>query len=490
MPSSRLIFGLVKRRGGECPRKLEKKLRDLTLAWSRYQCRDRMLEGKTVGEVVAAAAKEGYRYCFLQSMGHVISESWNLAEHGGEGFPAAMERWAEDHEFCVAGGIAGDEQKGFALDPRHVLVDVDRWQSLGLVEAEDEAPAPPSAAWARIELLDGSQPVRRKSWGAGWIERSLRAGLAVRDAARGVAAKTLDLYPEDARQAETFASYLRRGIRRFRSDLGKFELNSDQRAFLTLMATQDARARRGVFLFNIESYDDIEGGLGDDPPLDVLASVAAGFKPNWILERRGFDASTKVVFFDYSRRALDIRERMIAGWDGRDWPGLCRKLFIEFPSDSTHYFLWDGLTPESITDEDLEIAWRRELERWGGADAFAAHWDRYRRLPHRFIVCDVLRDPAPLWEPLAGKARGVVWWSNAFFTMFANWHRMTKDRQRRYERFVRGLAGTNPALVAFGSDHNNSSVNGMTIGDYWREYRKCRPDALRPCRLHRVEIRM
>src|SRR5215469_14732308 len=76
---------------------------------------------------------------------------------------------------------------------------------------------------------------------------------------------------------------------------------SGGRGFLADIASLCAKAERGVFVLNYESYDDIPGPpAGFSPPVSTLYCVAAGLKPNRILETHGFDDASRVVFFDYS----------------------------------------------------------------------------------------------------------------------------------------------------------------------------------------------
>ena len=192
--------------------------------------------------------------------------------------------------------------------------------------------------------------------------------------------------------------------------------------FLKEVQRQVANAPRGVFLWNLEPHDDVRNlPNGFEPPIYDLYSVAAGFKPNMILESLGFDARTRVVFFDYSARALEVKRLLLEEWDGRDFPaflppssGTCRLI----PRTTTC-----GTAPRRrhSTPRAAERAWERELEAWGGEREFEEHWSRYRRLRHEFVHCDVLGDVAGLLALVEPERSAVIWWSNAFFTVWGNW---------------------------------------------------------------------
>jgi hypothetical protein len=108
------------------------------------------------------------------------------------------------------------------------------------------------------------------------------------------------------------------------------------------------------------------------------------------------------------------------------------------------------------------------------------------------VPCNLLDDPGPALRAMEARPRtgDVVWWSNAFFTMYGNWFHAPAERQRVYERWMAGLAAASPQALLYGSDYANANVNGLTAGEYWTLYRQLAPDFLEPAALHRTEIRM
>jgi hypothetical protein len=221
-----------------------------------------------------------------------------------------------------------------------------------------------------------------------------------------------------------------------------------------------------------------------------LYSVAAGFKPNRILQTHGLSDRTRVVFFDYSQRALDVRRFMVSQWNGDDFPRFVREVFQAFPHPETFYQLWDEVTPADDIWGDIDRIWEQELTQWGGAAAFATHWRRYRQLKHDYVCCNILENPLPLLELVRAEPNAIIWWSNAFFTMYGNWFYTTNERQQAYRRWTRELAARNTDLFLLGSDDNNTCVNSIRAGEYWELYRHVEANCLRPHKLHRTEIRM
>jgi hypothetical protein len=298
---------------------------------------------------------------------------------------------------------------------------------------------------------------------------------------------TLDIAPGGGANQAALAACLGLGI----LEASRDGLSHDQRRFLDAVGLQARRAREGVFLWNIEPYDDVhEATARPGGPLRALYAVAAGFKPNWILHAHGFDEATRVVFFDYSARALHVRRFLVDHWDGADYPRFLPRVFEAFPDPPTFYQLWGGRGPRDVDPRDLRRMWRLELDRWGGERTFRAHWSRYRRLEHDYLDCDLMGDPSPLLERIGPEVPSAVWWSNAYFTVYGNWFHAPHERRRRFESWVRGLAARQPRITLYGADDNNMSINGIDAGRYRTAYDQELRDAYRPYRLDCREIRV
>lgn len=502
---SELVFGVVDA-PPRTPPHLADKLRDLTVSWCRYGYRGPILSAATVDAVLREASERGYRHCFVQFAGHVIRERWS-ADGPALDLPALLAQLAGSEEYLVAGYVTGDDTQGYGLSSRCMLVDVVRHAALGspsfgdATAQEMELPlcvAQRSSDRDIVSLAPASGVACKRAAHDGWnlVASSLRAGLTVRSLSGTLAARTLDVGAERVDQAASLAPYLGTGIDLLRNTNGRSHidhaLSPDQREFLDVIARQTGNAQRGVFLWNIEPYADIVPDVPDRPRTGTLYAVAAGFKPNAILQAHGVDAGTEVVFFDYSERALAIRRYMVEQWGGEDFPAFIRHLVQAFPAPQTHYHLPGDSSPEGIEWRIVEQAWERELTWWGGAECFRDHWQAYRRLPHRYLLCNLLDDPTVVLRVMRARPRtgDVVWWSNAFFTMYGNWFHSPAERQRMYERWMSGLAAASPRALLYGSDYANANVNAISASEYWTRYQQLAPDHLEPAALHQTAIRM
>lgn len=467
MYSEALAFGIVDSAATGGDPAVGRKLRDLTISWSRYDYRGRILESGTIEGVLDEAAELGYRWCLVQRTGHIILERWHAGE-GRKRLDQCVSEWISERDFLALGAVAGDEGEGRRLDDQCLLVDVRRWRELG-------RPAFENAGHARGAARNH-------------VDARLRVPPPVYDIGPELEGRRLSLGRLSPSERRRLARYLGDGIRSYSED--EAGLDAGTRAFLKEVQRQVVNASRGIFLWNLEPYDDVRTPpRGFEPPVTTLYCVASGFKPNMILESLGFDAQTRIVFFDCSASALEVKRLLLEEWDGQDFPAFIRFVFRKLPSPAAHYHLWDDLTPDTLERRSAQRAWERELELWGGEHAFEEHWSRYRRIRHDFVRCDLLGDAARLLAQVEPEQNAVIWWSNAFFSVWGNWLLDAAERQRRYERWVDSLAERNPDLFLYGSDFVNSSVNDVRAAEYRNLLRDADCDELVPLAANACEIR-
>lgn len=484
------------------------KYRDFTISWCRYDYRDELIEAAEVNDILDRAVTLGHRWCLILPYGHVPAERWLPEELA----TAMQQPWqlakgvlacepVAGDEFLVAGSIVANPDHWYGFENEFLLVNLDAYQRLSRPRFDLISEGPIELPGAIVQTQDNriaalqpaERPDRRQPNRLGWnfISTSLRHGLPVFGFAASWQDKFLDLNATCPRRCEAMAGYLGTNLIDREWNAAEHGLGQGQTTFLDMVGPQVTGARNGVFLWNIESYEDIEQPADDfSSPVSSMYCVAAGFKPNRILQTHQFDQDTRVVYFDYSPQAITIKRYLLEHWDGSDFPRFTFHLFDRFPHPETFYQLWDGLTPDSVAAEDVDRMWGRELDRWGGESEFRAHWHAYRKLQHEFVICDIMQDPTPLLDLIDDSDRDIIWWSNAFFTVYGNWHHTLETRKQIYERFVDGLVSCNPQLHLLGSDYTNANVNGVRAADYWRAYALSASSWLQPFRPSKTEIRM
>jgi hypothetical protein len=500
-----VVFGLLdvsrKIPGG----RLSGKLRNFTIAWSRYGYHDIILENDSVDSLLQEALGLGYKYCLIQSYGHIIGETWIPKHWEQVDFQTALGQWIDNHDFFVTGTIVCDGNGWFGLGDDCLLVNLEHYAALGQpefgcplnqavevtrprVEMESDSD---SERLHALEYTEESEDIIPRHGGWNFIDTSLRNRLSVYNFNKPIDGNRISLFDPSQQKMQAFAEYLDTELGEFSQSVPNTELSSGQRQFLASIDSQVKDSRKGVFLFNLESYKDIlEHPPGFTPPLSSLYSVAAGFKANMMLHSLGFDAATRMVFFDYSTTALEIRKVIVSEWDGEDFPRFVRHLMKEFPSDEVFYQLWADLTPDNIAWDDLQQLWLDEIEKWGGESAFKEHWNLYRNLEHEYIHCNLLDRRDNLLAAVHRQPNSAIWWSNAFFTVYSNWLYTADGRKKIYDDWLTKLAERNPDIFIYGSDYNNINVNHIRLGEYLERYRVECNSYLEPCKLYKHEMRL
>jgi hypothetical protein len=456
--SDSLAFGLLDT-SDELPNEhLREKLRSFTISWARYDYPGPIFEARSIEEILAEALAEGYETCFVQAYGHVIVEPWIPPHQKAKGFYQALSELIATTQEAVVGQWKPGSAS--ATTPQCLLVDLRRWHASGRPSIQSF-------------LANDEQRVATRCFPAEMLKRTYVLGA------------------EHPKQISAFIRFLDGGIADFGpEDAGKC-LSDDQRRFLKMVRSHTQGAQRGVFLWNVESYLDVvePADFGFNGPIGTLFCVAAGFKPNMIVTTHGFDANTRIVYFDYSAQALEFRKLLWAEWDGEDYPHFLEYVFRKLPAPGTFYHLWNDMRPDELNAADFQQAWQAEVDLWGGAQAVKDHWREYRRLPHEFVHCNVLQEPDKLFRRIGNGPNDVIWWSNAFFTVFSNWFYTLSERRRIYDAWVAGLAACNPQLSLYGFDFNNIGVNGIRAKEYADRYFRKGRDYLNPDKPYRIQIR-
>lgn len=499
MNENNVILGLVDNRSAIKWPQLAAKCRDLTLTWSRYFYHGQVIEHSSVDTLLSIAASTRASYCLLLSYGQILLEKWCPELRESTGFRLASDDQTS-RAFFVSGRILQDEGDWYGMDYRCLLVNLKLYDEFNrpsfyaLPGGHIELPTAVSYGTGnKVDKLDPRPGVTLASpKQPGWrlIAESLNRGLPVTSIEQILGEQVLDLGADDQRRAGLLAKYLNGGLEQYESPDSKSELDTDQIKFLSGVSEQTKNAKCGVFLLNIEPYTDVDHPPEDyRGPVSTLYSVSAGFKPNRILQTHGMDTQTRVVFFDYSSNALEVRKTIVREWDGDDFPHFVKHIFRRFPHPATYYQLWNDCSPDNLDWNDVDKLWQQEIDRFGGSKQFKDHWAQYRTLKHDYIQCDIFGIPSPLLDRIMRERKAVMWFSNAPFTVYSNWRYTLDERKKLYESFISQVAERNPDLLLYGADYTNTSVNGFSASDYWQRYRNFEPNELSPAPLNKHQIR-
>ncbi|HKJ16033.1 MAG TPA: hypothetical protein VJ984_01625 [Xanthomonadales bacterium] len=429
------IFALLDTTERFADREAAKQARGWSIGFTRFKYDGRIIESANRDELLQMAVSTGARHCLLLSYGSFVSEVW---------VPHQSDNGRPDHEDTTDGNILDSL---FRWTERHGLAVAGKFSESG-------------SSLPELLFID--------------LQQFPKQGVPTFDAVRVEALEN------------TLPAHIANQIISFNPSAQ----NSD---FLAQLDTLTARLRKAVFVWNIESYEDIESPApGFTAPLTSLYTVAAGFKPNRILETHGFHRKTRMVIFDYSLKGLEHRRLMHQEWNGEDYPRFLRQRFGNADRDDIHYLLWHGATPENPDWSLMEKRWQQELDAWGGESAFTDHWQRFRELDIEYVHCDLLQAPEKILECVKHEPGSLIWWSNAFLTLDSIRRYTTSQRKVIYRNWIESLAQKAPLLHLYGSDCNNLSVNGFTAQEYsgWLTEDGDDPlDELTPKGLNRIKMR-
>ena len=503
MRIEKILFGLLdtSEKVGD-PRVLSK-LRSITISWSRFGYRDLIIEAGNVNTILDRALELGYRYCLVQAYGHVIAETWYPKHWNRPDFQSSLRNWIENNDFFVTGHIINNGDGWFGLDSKCLLADLKYYEQFGRPAFDypsvgpTELPKPlltakESADDSRISRLEPSDEFETAIPNiSGWnfINVSLRNQKPVCNFNQEIADQEFCIDPNETALRLDTLPLPTGGEMSLRKNPEKLQ-GARNGAFLQDVARTLNNSKQGVFIWNIESYADVEElPPAFSPPVSRLYCVAAGFKPNRILSTHGFDEKTEILFFDYSLNALNVRKLIDQEWDGEDYPRFIKYILKRFPHPETFYHLWASLSPDELDWKDMDRLWQDEITKWGDEKAIKNHWVMYKQIKHDYIQCNILTEQQKLLEQIDASPNSVVWWSNAFFTIYSNWLYIIDEKKRFYDSWIAGLVEKNPYIFLYGSDYNNISINHVQAGEYFRYYSKYGGDYLNPYNLRRREIR-
>ena len=455
-------------RGVRCGARILRRLEDLTISMCQFDHFGPVIVSDSVDELLHSAVEQQSEICVFLATGRIMVRHQDHSRCIDSNLIKSLREWALGHEFLVMGDLTFGPNDKVGLLPGCFAVDLVKYLALDRPSFSDGAGrtagkvrlasiSDDAAEIMSIEPSGGEEILLDPAHGGSFIQASLSAGLRVCGLNETMRRTVCDLWPKTDPEARLLETLLGPGIASFDLDRGANPLLDRCGQLLRQVQIQVTSAQKGVFLFNYENYDDI-AELADRVPMRVnrLYSVAAGFKPNRILEVFGFSEDTKIVFFDYSKNALKWKKGFVTEWDGTDLVDFVLKYASETPDAYYHI----GTNPELLREK-----WDREIDRWGGARIFASHWRRYAGLRHDFVLCDVIRAPGPLLDCLEDSPGSVIWWSDTFYSASVSWLWLfdQSEVETAWRHWLGGLSGRCPDLLSIGVDLDNRNISGVTV---------------------------
>jgi len=425
---------------------IDEKRKEITEFFTRFKYFGPIIVGTSVNDVLDKALEHEVDFCIVQSVGHIIMEA---------NFFNLIEKWIDKQNFFVTGHIMDKNKKNknnpkgdegyYGLHKQCMLVNLDYYQKFDkpvfgdknsgeefVVKAkrhakdihDDYTPlslAPTEELTICTPLVDG--------WN--FISTSLANDLTV-----------YNFHPK---------------IREFKQYIYPSTSAEELSKQLNWIQNIVDYAPQCVFLWNTENYKDLKY-VPLEKPVDKLYSVAASFKPNMILNHFGFHEETEIMFYDYSKASLAFKKLLVTQWDGEDYPA-----FITWALNKYNFSETGGTETEIYTRQEL---WEREINWWGSEKAIKEHWDRYKLLKHSYTHVDICDSPEKVTSKITNEENSIIWWSNAFHTVNAQYVRGLQGVTDCYNTWIKQINNKNPDIWILGKDYLDRPIEGNKIKDY------------------------
>jgi len=426
------------------------KNKEITEFFTRFKYFGPIIVKNNINDVLDEALSYEVDYCIVQSVGHIIKDA---------AFFIFIEKWIEKQDFFITGHIMDKNKKNlnnpsgregyYGLHKQCMLVNLKYYEKFDKPVFGEKNTGEEFVVKAERhirDIHDDYTPLSLKPTedltictplvdGWNFINTSLANDLTVFNFHPKIREHKQFIYPTtSAAELEHQLSWI--------SNIANYAQNC-------------------VFFWNTENYSDLKY-VNIENPIKKLYAVAASFKPNMILNHYNFTDDCEVVYYDYSKPSLAFKKLLLKEWDGEDYPKFLDYAQRKYRIDET-----GGNETQNLSRKQL---WERELQWWGSEKAIKEHWDRYRTLKHSFVHMDVCENPEKVTSLITPEEDSVIWWSNAFHTVGAQYLRGIKGVKTCYETWLRQIDEKNPSIWILGKDYLDRPVEGERIKDYLYAY--------------------
>jgi len=428
------------------------KNKEITEFFTRFKYFGPIIVKESINDVLDEALTHNVDYCIVQSVGHIIKDVH---------FFYFLEQWMKKQDFFITGHIMDKNKKNvnnptgeqgyYGLHKQCMLVNLKYYEKFDKPVFGDKSSEKETLVkairhakdihhdYTPLSLKPSEELTVCTPLVDGWnfINTSLANDLTVYNFHPKIRGYKEFIYPQ-ASAAEL----------------------EHQLSWITNIANY---AQNCVFFWNTENYSDLKY-VTIEKPIKKLYAVAASFKPNMILHKYDFTDDCEVVYYDYSKPALAFKKLLIKEWNGEDYPR-----FLEYAQRKYRIDETGGNETQHLSRKQL---WEREVSWWGSEKEIKEHWDRYKTLKHSYIPMDVCENPEKVTSLVTSEEESVIWWSNAFHTIGAQYMRGISGVKICYENWINQLNDKNPNMWILGKDYLDRPVEGKRLKDYLDAYNR------------------
>ena len=159
---------------------------------------------------------------------------------------------------------------------------------------------------------------------------------------------------------------------------------------------------------------------------------------------------------------LAFKKLLITQWNGEDYPSFIKWALAKYKFSET-----GGVETERLSRDQL---WQREIKCWGSEKIIKEHWLKYKTLKHSYIHVDICESPEKVTSKITNDDNSVIWWSNAFHTVNAQYVRGLQGVKDCYNVWLDQINKRNSNIWILGKDYLDRPVEGSTLKEYLNEY--------------------
>jgi hypothetical protein len=411
--------------------------------WANQQ-QAQVIEDSSIDNIIKQADQQSADYLYVVGYGY-RSYNPNLVN--------LMIADAEANDYSVVGHIL-QEKNYYSLHYQCFLINMRHWRALGSPafgnhdQLTNQALSLPERSADNVHddytpwfLHPTGQTVTiNGSVSHGWnlISAVLATGRKIGNFSHDIRRFKQHLYPEVGAELERLLA----------GDQTVEVQEYNQKQYVQLMDFRTPQS--SVYVFNTDPMTPDYIAYNKNNALGSIYCVAAGFKPIQLMTQCGWTAQTRMVYFDYSKSALDFKRWLVENWDGIDYPGAVNTYITTVdPSFRPVWHVGQDQTPE----------WEKTIAVFGGQEAWLELWNKYSKLEHRYIQTNLFDDKSELIKDISShRDNNLIWFSNSFYTEACLMNFSPAALDKLYKSFIEELEVNSDSIQICGLTNAGTSA--------------------------------
>jgi hypothetical protein len=256
----------------------------------------------------------------------------------------------------------------------------------------------------------GTIVVANKRFGWNIIAASLTHGYKVPNLPIAVRKTKIYIYPDDKPDALIDAVAVIRNGETY--DVNSISNETQQKYLHKLIWTLNSDKNSAIYLFNTGDVLINKILMNGEMP-DAIWTTASGFKSfaEWYF--RGADTNCQINTFDFNQNSLDVWKQIHAHWSGRNFYEFMQS--IDEKCDDDTVYCWGNRRDAEKVQQCSDRQEHELMQLFGSADAMQSAWQIFKKLDHRYHLCNLVDDPDKLIAAIDPSRQHIIWLNNIFY---------------------------------------------------------------------------